>query len=195
MTTPNFTTELETAINKWSKENGSNTPDFILAKFLSVVLGAFDTAVCERANWYGHMDRPGQSKEADAPLQPTMRVCKCRHVERVHDKNGCMACACVCLEFVPDAEPSRSSESGARDYLREVVRQSSAADPAHDLLTLCTQVDNIIIGLRQRVVAAEQIAEQAQKRVRLMKSITDNLSKVLAGETAPWTPTLNNDRS
>jgi len=49
-----FKKELERLINKYSKENGSNTPDFILAKFLMGCLKTFDAAVKRRENWYGH---------------------------------------------------------------------------------------------------------------------------------------------
>lgn len=49
----NFEADLKNLINRYSKENGSNTPDFILAKHLSVCLGAFDSATKEREAWYG----------------------------------------------------------------------------------------------------------------------------------------------
>jgi hypothetical protein len=45
--------ELERAINRVSAENGSNTPDFILADYLTSCLAAFDRAVQERERWYG----------------------------------------------------------------------------------------------------------------------------------------------
>lgn len=48
-----FRKELEQLINKHSKENGSNTPDFILAEFLHNCLIAFDQAVDRRETWYG----------------------------------------------------------------------------------------------------------------------------------------------
>lgn len=46
-----FRQELEEVINKHSMENGSNTPDFILAKYLIECLRAFDRAVGTRDNW------------------------------------------------------------------------------------------------------------------------------------------------
>lgn len=49
----NFETELQHLINRHSKENGSNTPDFILAKYLDVCLANFNSAVAERERWYG----------------------------------------------------------------------------------------------------------------------------------------------
>ena len=48
-----FRKRLEELINEFSQENGSNTPDFILAQFLADCLGAFDKAVKEREEWYG----------------------------------------------------------------------------------------------------------------------------------------------
>ncbi len=35
-------------------ENGSGSPDFILADYLVGCLSAFDKAVTARSNWYGH---------------------------------------------------------------------------------------------------------------------------------------------
>lgn len=46
-----FRKELETLINKHSMENGSNTPDFILAEYLESCLKAFDLALSKRASW------------------------------------------------------------------------------------------------------------------------------------------------
>jgi hypothetical protein len=48
-----FRKELETLINRHSLENGSNTPDFILANYLVACLKAFDATLVEREKWYG----------------------------------------------------------------------------------------------------------------------------------------------
>lgn len=47
-----FEIELQGLINKHSRENGSNTPDFILAEYLNDCLKAFDYAVRGRERWY-----------------------------------------------------------------------------------------------------------------------------------------------
>lgn len=47
-----FRKELESLINKHSKENGSNTPDFILAEYLCECLNAFDKAVTAKDEWF-----------------------------------------------------------------------------------------------------------------------------------------------
>jgi hypothetical protein len=48
-----FEKELEKLINRHSQENLSNTPDFILARYIAGCLEAFNTAVTRRESWYG----------------------------------------------------------------------------------------------------------------------------------------------
>ena len=48
-----FKEELCDLINRHSKENGSDTPDFILAEYLNNCLEAFDKSVDSRRDWYG----------------------------------------------------------------------------------------------------------------------------------------------
>jgi hypothetical protein len=50
----NLRKQIERAINATSSENGSNTPDYILAQYLTDCLEAFDSATKERDRWYGH---------------------------------------------------------------------------------------------------------------------------------------------
>lgn len=45
--------EIARALNKFSAENGSNTPDFILATYLLACLAAFNEASRARETWYG----------------------------------------------------------------------------------------------------------------------------------------------
>lgn len=52
--------KIEQAINNSSAENGSNTPDFILAEYLTDCLAALDKAAKAREAWYGIMSAPGQ---------------------------------------------------------------------------------------------------------------------------------------
>lgn len=44
---------IERAINQHCAENGSNTPDFILAEYLTDCLAAFDKAANARQKWHG----------------------------------------------------------------------------------------------------------------------------------------------
>lgn len=54
-----FIKELETLINRFSKENGSNTPDYILAEYINGCLANFNKTVMKRSEWYGFRDRIG----------------------------------------------------------------------------------------------------------------------------------------
>lgn len=58
MRTP-FEKELTELINKHSQENESNTPDFILADYLSNCLYIWNTMIQKREEWYGVKLRPG----------------------------------------------------------------------------------------------------------------------------------------
>lgn len=46
--------EIETVLNRYCKENDSNTPDFILATYLMDCLNAFNNAVSSREKWYNN---------------------------------------------------------------------------------------------------------------------------------------------
>lgn len=48
-----FRGALKDLINYHSMENGSNTPDFILAEYLTDCLAAFDRAISAREDWHG----------------------------------------------------------------------------------------------------------------------------------------------
>jgi hypothetical protein len=63
-----FQDELTSLINKHSKENGSGTPDFILAHYLHDCLDLFHVAVNRREAWYGREQDPkfGTPKEGMA---------------------------------------------------------------------------------------------------------------------------------
>jgi len=50
--------ELRAVINRCSAENGSDTPDFLLAGYLVSCLEAFDVAVRQREIWYGRGPKP-----------------------------------------------------------------------------------------------------------------------------------------
>lgn len=52
-------TALAGTLNAQSAENGSDTPDFILADLLADCLRAFERASRAREDWYGHRHEPG----------------------------------------------------------------------------------------------------------------------------------------
>lgn len=59
-----FKRELESLINRHSKENESNTPDFILAGYMHDCLKAFNLATQQRETWHGRDARPTSTVES-----------------------------------------------------------------------------------------------------------------------------------
>ena len=59
----NFNEELRSLINRASKENDSNTPDFVLATYMCSALNNFNQAVNERERWYGRPLHDGKPIE------------------------------------------------------------------------------------------------------------------------------------
>lgn len=57
-TMSDFKRKLRNLINCYNVENGSNTPDFILAEYLTNCLETFDKAVRKRDRWYGEDRSP-----------------------------------------------------------------------------------------------------------------------------------------
>ncbi len=59
-----FELRLEILINQYSMENGSDTPDFILAEYLSNCLKNFDATLKQREEWYGRTPKLSDLPEA-----------------------------------------------------------------------------------------------------------------------------------
>lgn len=60
---------LASALNRFSAENPSNTPDWILAQFLLGCLAAWNQGVQQRETWYGRDARP-TGGSGDVPAVP-----------------------------------------------------------------------------------------------------------------------------
>ena len=60
----NLRYDIEQVIDRNSAENGSNTPDCILARYLTACLAAFDEAVNARESWYGRVPKPPDAQAA-----------------------------------------------------------------------------------------------------------------------------------
>jgi hypothetical protein len=80
-----FRDALEGAVNCHSMENGSDTPDFMLAAFMVDVLTAFDNLMRKRDGWYGgshqrlkaQLEAEGAHTEAlQAELEEERRCCR-----------------------------------------------------------------------------------------------------------------------
>lgn len=71
---PPFEQELQSLINRYSAENVSGTPDFILAEFMLNVLKEFNATVVKRADWRGEStELPGLINFAGVETPNTLR--------------------------------------------------------------------------------------------------------------------------
>lgn len=53
-----FERRLEALINEFSRENESNTPDFILARYMNECFSAFVRATNRRDSWFNRIPEP-----------------------------------------------------------------------------------------------------------------------------------------
>lgn len=70
-----FRQELAALLNRYSMENGSNTPDFLLADYLIACLRVLEGVTSEREAWYGIKLKPGGVDLVEA-LRPAEGECK-----------------------------------------------------------------------------------------------------------------------
>lgn len=93
--------ELERAINCVSAENGSNTPDFILAEYLVSCLAAFNVASRQREAWYDVHLSPAQPETRDEVIEECAKACDERAQMQqedhgpgqCHERSGALLCA------------------------------------------------------------------------------------------------------
>ena len=82
--------EIRSAINRCSAENGSNTPDHILAEFLAGCLAAFDDASNARESWYGAHHEPGKPPRGTVGGEvPKCEKCGSSDLD---DRGNCWTC-------------------------------------------------------------------------------------------------------
>lgn len=100
-----FETELEHLINKYSKENDSNTPDFILAEYLKGCLDVFNNIVPKRDKWYG-------VQATGVGLEPLPEKCEggCEAPVAGYDSEGIPLCQ-ECLDELRKESASGTVEA------------------------------------------------------------------------------------
>lgn len=81
-------TRLAELLNEQGAEEGSNTPDYLLAEFLAGCLGAYNAASMAREDWYGHRHEPGQAHRYVSTA--------CHHGECGDCRRSCKYCDTPC---------------------------------------------------------------------------------------------------
>lgn len=90
--------EICAAINRCSRENASNTPDFILAEYLMSCLEAFESASMRREDWYGRHLSTGVNtllgiKDDQAHLSKMLLKCSSCGKDTIVDLSGWVTCS------------------------------------------------------------------------------------------------------
>lgn len=62
-----FEVDLGHLINRYSQENASGTPDWILAQFLLGCLSVFNSTIKQREKWYGRAPRYDPTIKIEGP--------------------------------------------------------------------------------------------------------------------------------
>lgn len=70
---PTLEQELTSLLNRYSQENGSNTPDYVLAGYLLMSLKAWHEATKKRDRFYGVRLRPGWRTELVSGITDAIR--------------------------------------------------------------------------------------------------------------------------
>jgi hypothetical protein len=124
-----FREELTTLINRHSRENGSNTPDYVLAHFLANVLEAFDGAVRTRDGWYGIHPTPAivfQDQQWTRSPMPTYCGWQRARAHRYSDRFDEWNCP-ACLGRHPHRGSSTRADGGVRTRLQLWLERWEAA--------------------------------------------------------------------
>lgn len=133
--------EIEVAINRNSAENGSDTPDFILAEFLTDALAAFDRAVTAREKWYGRDPRPS---EIGIPMTSPTAPIESSNVA-IADKLG------ATLRGIPDKVSDTDAQVIADKELRRdldaQLQKLKALPPSRERSLSITKIQEAIMWL------------------------------------------------
>ncbi len=105
-----FRRELISLINRHSKENGSNTPDYILAEYLIECLHMFDRITNMRNGWYGEKLLKSKIKETrnefEKEIDAKPHAITFEEAERMaSDMNYHNMCARATLGNLPKVKP------------------------------------------------------------------------------------------
>jgi len=104
-----FELELSSLLNRHSRENASNTPDFILARVMLNALHAHDEATRARDDWYGIKPAPGAAPAAPTREPTTDEIVKAAGI--------CMGCETLGPECpTHGAAPTRDEQDARRLY-------------------------------------------------------------------------------
>lgn len=108
MNREDFKQELETLINRFSLENGSDTPDFILASYLWDCLNAFNHAV----SWREDVNGRKSNVLIKCPVLSTVDEDEEKYREAIYNATEQEKCKCETKKPMYENEPNFCSGCG-----------------------------------------------------------------------------------
>ena len=170
-----FIKELETLINKYSMENDSNTPDFILAAYLNNCLKTFNTTLQRREAWYGRGWKQKSKKEclcessaenfADALIKLASDHnyhCLCARVT-IYPNKTCEEVEEILrhhtAEYILDRDYSNLTDT-FRESVRRIIREKTGTIPDCEKCTSYMFLPNNIMllnGKKYKLIPYENV--------------------------------------
>lgn len=105
-----FREDLAGVINRHSLENGSDTPDYILAGYLSNCLRAFDNAVNARKEYFTDNDKQVPEQPELAAIKKTSVPARQDVTVSAHSGEGCVELAQPEDDFDDGSEPVQTEK-------------------------------------------------------------------------------------
>lgn len=169
--------EMAELLNRHSCENGSNTPDFLLANLLVANLDAFDQAVTERAAWYGRGDAPGQDAQDPALLDGVMQECAKVRLQNGALMQGLSLIATLTPEVVQDTldVPRMARQIHAR--LLGKLQGMAALDEPAQIETLRSKIEVLEKEKGLFQCAKDALVDRNHELAELWRSVSDSHHK------------------
>lgn len=180
-----FTKELEALLNRFSKENVSNTPDFILAAYIENCLIAWSVGIQQREAWYGRDPRPSEigGEVIHTSDEGTSYCTQCEAYARERDS--------VLVTLAQDREAWQRKEAGLRAILSRHAEERDTWRPmAEKLAEAMYRISRLTQPIHriEMVYCVETLA---------LKAIQDYEAALKAGqpEKCKYSPPFINDHS
>lgn len=161
---PSFMEELTATLKRHGRENGSHTPDFLLASLLSKTLNVWDEIVAARDRWYG--DDWWQKGAASKPLPE-------RDVGfALHSPDG-------------EAEQPLPDRPGAGNFFGELAAvNASLHNRIRELESVTKGYAQTIDMLRGTIDAQENAISRQAKALAHLRGVIDDTRGALRGAVA-----------
>lgn len=138
-----FGDELRALINRYSQENNSNTPDFILATYLQSCLNAFDEAVNRRNEWYGLSHNSPGAVIPEILAEDIKNLQEVVTTEAIYESGIDLFGDPIEIIPIPNADFSLSLIDLEKERLAWSLETFTEATPISSLRKLETEIDEI----------------------------------------------------